>query len=841
MSAVLVDNYQAAWDALNYIDPDLERSEWIKIYFALVSEFGKQQGGDMFDTWSQRGKSYDAAAVRSVIRSGKPEGGVTIATLFHIAKRYGYRPEAPTAPRLIDPEEKKCREEAYRLELEKTRKNEEEAAKRVKVICERWKPAKEDHPYVTIKSLAVPETLREMHVDEVSEILGGRPFGYDKATKQHVALQGRLLIVLIKSLQTGAVSAIEMIDERGIKTTNKHGKRKGYWSASKSPMDADKSLPCFIAEGMADAATLYQATGSPSLAAMTASNLLDLAKHVRERDTERTIVICSDIGAGEEEARQAALAVGGKLALPIFPEGVTGKDFSDLWVKCGKDAVLASIAAAMPVGDVWPEPNPLAMNVTPEEYPLDALPAKIRDAVMEFAQHVKAPLPLVASSALATVSLVVQAHIDARRDETLENPVSLYMLTIADSGERKSTCDKHFMRVINEYDREQAELFKPQMETYRADLEAWEAERSGIKARIQKASNEGKDTSKYKNDLRMLERDKPVEPKIPHLVHQDTTPESLARDLAMKWPVGGILSSEAGLVLGAHAMGSESIMRNLSQLNVLWDGGDLQISRKTTESFIVRDVRLTIGLMVQEPTLREFYGKSGKLTRGTGFLARFLVSWPDSTQGSRFYSEPPTGWPARDVFNRRLSDMLKQPIPLDEEGRLVPAMSRMSAQAKEFWTGFYNDIERELGIGGELRDVRDVASKTADNAVRLAAIFQFFEDGSFVIGLDAIEAGCRLAAWHLNEARRFFGEIALPDELAELVNLDAWLVDYAKRRGVSTFSTTEIMQNVTPTKFRKAANLHQGLSLLEAESRLRFEKEGRKKVVHLNPVLLRKE
>lgn len=649
--------------------------------------------------------------------------------------------------------------------------------------------------------------------------------------------------------EVGTLHSLQFIDGDSNKRFLSGGRVRGcYYSIGKPD-----GVLC-VCEGYATGASIYEATGFAVAVAFDAGNLLPVAKAMRAKFTDLKIILAADDdwqtkgNPGLTKAKEAAQAVGGLLAVPDFgpdrPEGAT--DLNDLHATSGLDAVKRSIEAAKLVGDIelpgnkadWPEPNPLAMSITPEEYPLDALPTKIRNAVTEFAQHVKAPLPLVASSALATVSLVVQAHIDARRDETLENPVSLYMLTIADSGERKSTCDKHFMRVITEYDREQVELCKPQVEAYRADLEAWEAERSGIKARIQKASNEGKDTSKYKNDLRMLERDKPQPPKVPHLVYSDTTPEALARDLATRWPVGGIMSSEAGLVLGAHAMNSESIMRNLSQLNVLWDGGSLEVSRKSTESFIVRDVRLTIGLMVQEPTLREFYGKSGKLTRGTGFFARFFVSWPDSTQGTRLYKEPPTGWPARDIFNRRLSDMLRQPIPVNEEGTLVPAMAGLSPQAKEFWTNFYNSIERELGIGGELRDVRDVASKTADNAVRLAAIFQFFEDGSLVIGLDAIEAGCRLAAWHLNEAQRFFGEIAIPNELAELVNLDAWLVDYAKRRGVSTFSTTEIMQNVTPTKFRKAAQLQNGLSLLEAENRLRFEKDGKKKLVHINPVLL---
>ena len=120
---------------------------------------------------------------------------------------------------------------------------------------------------------------------------------------------------------------------------------------------------------------------------------------------------------------------------------------------------------------------------------------------------------------------------------TLENPVSLYLLTIADSGERKSTCDKHFMRIINEHDREQAELFKPDKKTYRADLSAWEAKVAGIKAKIQEATKKGADTRAHENDLRGLEHDKPQEPRIPRLVYSDTTPEALARDLATKWPV----------------------------------------------------------------------------------------------------------------------------------------------------------------------------------------------------------------------------------------------------------------------------------------------------------------
>lgn len=114
--------------------------------------------------------------------------------------------------------------------------------------------------------------------------------------------------------------------------------------------------------------------------------------------------------------------------------------------------------------DAWPEPQPLTVQIEAEPYPLDALPAKIAAAVHEVAGFVKAPLPMVASSALAALSLAAQAHVDVKRAEKLHGPCSLFLLTIADSGERKSTCDGFFTSPIRNYQEEQAVLMKPELE-----------------------------------------------------------------------------------------------------------------------------------------------------------------------------------------------------------------------------------------------------------------------------------------------------------------------------------------------------------------------------------------
>ncbi|EQD24414.1 MAG: hypothetical protein D084_Lepto4C00443G0001, partial [Leptospirillum sp. Group IV 'UBA BS'] len=57
---------------------------------------------------------------------------------------------------------------------------------------------------------------------------------------------------------------------------------------------------------------------------------------------------------------------------------------------------------------------------------------------------------------LSALSLAGQGLANVRRGEGLEGPVSLYFLAIAESGERKTTIDGHFVQSIREW--EQSEL-----------------------------------------------------------------------------------------------------------------------------------------------------------------------------------------------------------------------------------------------------------------------------------------------------------------------------------------------------------------------------------------------
>lgn len=843
-------------EALQFIDPS-DRETWLRMGMAIKSELA-DTGFDLWEAWSLQAESFNTKDARDVWKSIRAGGKVTIGTLFYEAKANGWRDDGmhqkPTPEELAE-RRRIAAERAAKEEAEIARERADTAKNATAILkAKATTEAKADNPYLVRKRVSPVATLREIDAGAAAAILGYAP------NCRGELLAGRLLVVPVK--QGDGISTLELIDgdKRKAALAGRGSKVGGYWATERLPDGDGAGLTLQIGEGVATVLSASAATGKPGIAALSSGNLPAAAKAMRGRYPAAVIVILADLvkatGAPDPHAIEAARSVGGKLAIPDFGSnrdpGMT--DMNDMAQICGGEAVAQAIANASapdgaevqaeegnaPAGDSdgngWPDPHPLAAKMEPEPYPLDALPDTIRAAVEEVAGFVKAPAALVASSALAALSLACQAHIDAKRAEKLHGPVGLFLLTIADSGERKSTCDGFFVTSIRQYQEEQAEAMKPAIKEHEAAIAAWGAERDGLLSAVKDAGKKGKPTDKLRADLAQLQQEKPEPPRVPRLILGDETPENLAWSLAKQWPSAGVLSSEAGVVFGSHGMGKDSAMRNLALLNVLWDGGTHSIGRRTSESFTVRGARLTMGLMIQETTLREYFSKSGGLARGTGFLARFLVAWPESTQGQRPFTEAPANWPHLAAFHRRIAAILNQPAPIDEDGALTPAMLSLAPDAKAAWVGYHDAIESELASGGELYDVRDVASKSADNAARLAALFQQFEHGmGGAIGLDSFERASRITAWHLSEARRFFGELALPAELADAARLDSWLIEHCRQERTHFVKKNHVRQH---GPLRDGGRLDAAIRELAELDRLRLEKDGKRLTIHLNPALM---
>jgi len=283
-------------------------------------------------------------------------------------------------------------------------------------------------------------------------------------------------------------------------------------------------------------------------------------------------------------------------------------------------------------------------------------------------------------------------------------------------------------------------------------------------------------------------------------------------------------------------MKSENQMRNLGLLNVLWDGTTVQVDRRTSESFVIHNVRLTVALQVQEAAFRAFHDDSDGQARGMGFLARFLMTWPISTQGTRAFRDLPQFRPALAAFNERIAALLATRLEMAPEGGVRPVMLTLSPEAKSAWVAFHDGVERQLVPGGYLADVRDVAAKIADNAARVAALFHTFEVGPHgQISASHMANAIRVASYHLAEARRFFAEIALPKAASDVIRVDTYLLDVCRALGTDQLVQREL-QNAGPV--RERGRLDAALAELTALTRVRLQDQGRRKLVIVNPALL---
>ena len=152
---------------------------------------------------------------------------------------------------------------------------------------------------------------------------------------------------------------------------------------------------------------------------------------------------------------------------------------------------------------------------------------------------------------------------------------------MADSGERKTTCDAIFCPALRDWETGRRQEMSPETAKLEAATAVFEAKIAGILEAIKHKRRRGQDTAGEERELESLVGQAPVPPLIPRLLYADATPETLAHALAAAWPSGGVLSAEAGAVFGAHGMGQDTILRNLALLNVLWDGGEMAIERRS--------------------------------------------------------------------------------------------------------------------------------------------------------------------------------------------------------------------------------------------------------------------
>jgi putative DNA primase/helicase len=209
-------------------------------------------------------------------------------------------------------------------------------------------------------------------------------------------------------------------------------------------------------------------------------------------------------------------------------------------------------------------------------------------------------------------------------------PLSLSMLTVGESGERKSGVDDLVLGAAKAQEREEMSAHEEAVSQYEAELSAWKkaAEQAGKRA-------SGKDKGAKDDYLKAADEvgPPPLAPVFPLRFVSDPTVEGLYKLLAIGQPSVALFSDEGGLLIGGHALNSDNALKTLARWCKLWDGSPYDRVRGGDGSGILYGRRMALHQLAQPEVMTTLLSDS--MANGQGFLARCLVAWPETTIGER--------------------------------------------------------------------------------------------------------------------------------------------------------------------------------------------------------------
>src|SRR5690554_3075437 len=126
------------------------------------------------------------------------------------------------------------------------------------------------------------------------------------------------------------------------------------------------------------------------------------------------------------------------------------------------------------------------------------------EAVRQAHQNYQAPYSLCLINALAASSSAAQSLVDMVMPYGEVVPMSLYLVGIANSGERKSTVERRFMKEVKDVDDNLESDYKSDLVEFKVATIAYRAEKRRFEKTLIKANVDAKAQELIKENLRKL-------------------------------------------------------------------------------------------------------------------------------------------------------------------------------------------------------------------------------------------------------------------------------------------------------------------------------------------------
>lgn len=324
--------------ALDHLSPDVCRDDWVRIAFALASEFGPG-GFDLFDDWSRGGRGYDERATRatwkSVTRAKAAGRRVTIGTLIAEAKRNGFRLEAEQPS------------EAARAEIERRRA---------------LAVAREQAAEAARRDAAARAAMRAQERWQRAARTGASSYLVRKLTSQAEAIRyepnGTILVPMVRYdlPREQALVGVQAIRQDGSKRFGVDTAKRGAACRIGVVVVGE---PILVGEGYVTCMTLRAAVAGrlPVFVAFDAGNLEPVVETLQAVHPQCPILVCADDdfattgNPGRDKADRLRRRRGVHMIYPVWPQGCVRErkdtDFNDLHKCAGLHVVARQLRAPL--------------------------------------------------------------------------------------------------------------------------------------------------------------------------------------------------------------------------------------------------------------------------------------------------------------------------------------------------------------------------------------------------------------------------------------------------------------------------------------------------------------
>lgn len=244
---------------------------------------------------------------------------------------------------------------------------------------------------------------------------------------------------------------------------------------------------------------------------------------------------------------------------------------------------------------------------------------------------------------------------------------------------------------------------------------------------------------------------------------------------------------------------------------MLWDGKSVNRVRSGEGVQVLQNRRVSAHIMFQPVVADKLVGNA--TLSAQGLLGRFLIAWPESLAGHRFYRKG--NKESNDnlrFYQDRITELLRSFLPLREgiRNEIDPPVIILSRQAKALYEAFYNDLENRISKTGDLYPIKSLAAKMPEHACRLASVLSIYQDHQLLeLSRDIMDSGIMVAKYYLEEALRLQKRSNPNKTLGSAEILYDWLVGENKAH----VSLVEIYQR-GPNSLRSAAKARELVNIL---------------------------